>query len=94
MSEIDDSSLYPIPNVPAYYVIYDHPRDHPDYYVVRPWDAHPGESAPRPRIAPNGQPVCGLFAKLDNARAYCAQFGLVLTARAERDDPSILEVWI
>lgn len=94
-TEIDDSALYPRPGVVTLYTIYDHPRDHPGYFVVRPWDVDPkSDPQARLRIAPNGQPVCGLFAELETAREYCAQFGLVKLTRAEHDDPSVIEVWL
>lgn len=92
MTDADDSALHPRPNTVSVWVIYDHPRDHPDYFVVRPWDVIDGKSVPR--IAGSGLPVCGLFRKIDDARAYCEQFGLTLLARSPDDDPVVVETWL
>lgn len=83
MSGVDDSSLHP--GVFTQYVIYDHPRDHPDHFVVRAWDIKPG--------GPTLREARGLFYELDRARAYCAQFGHVRLERMPDDDPKIIEVW-
>ena len=83
MSDVDDSSL--LPGEFTQYVIYDHPADHPEYFVVRPWDI--GKAGAIPRKA------AGLFVTLDSARAYCEQFGMVRLERSPGDDPKIIEVW-
>lgn len=89
---VDDTALLPIRDRFSVYTIYDHPKDHPDYYVLRPWDVIDGKDAPR--IAPNGLPVCGLFKELESAREWCAQYGLHRLPRQPGDDPVIVETWI
>lgn len=81
----DDSALLPRCDCLTQYVIYDHPRDHPEWFVVRPWDIAMGEC--RPRLA------AGLFHELDAARAWCEQLGLVCIERQAGDDACIVEVW-
>lgn len=68
-------------------VIYDHPRDHPDWFVVRAWDIDLSAGARAPRKA------AGLFKQLEDARAFCAQFGLLQVGSMPEDDPCIVEVW-
>jgi hypothetical protein len=82
----DDSALHPVPGVVTVYAIYDHPRDHPYHFVVRPWDIVAGRQGPRY--------ACGLFDELDKARAYCAQFGLKPMKDGVSSDPVIVEVWV
>lgn len=85
MSDVDDSALLPRRDCLTQYVIYDHPRDHPEYFVVRPWDIAAGKGEPRP--------VAGLFRELEKARAWCAQYGLVCIGKDEHDEPHIIEAW-
>lgn len=68
-------------------VIYDHPRDHPEFWVVRGWTVLPSG------LVPDRQAAC--FRSLEKARAWIAQEypGLVLLPRFEEDDPAIAEVW-
>jgi hypothetical protein len=68
------------------YVIYDHPRDYPDYFVVRAWEINSGIPIP----LPFGNPV--LTETLDEARA-AVPVGFVNIGRFEEDDPVIVEVW-
>ena len=82
---MDDSALMPKPGAITQYVIYDHPRDHPGYFVVRPWDIENGVVTPRL--------VAAQFNELAAARAWCEQLELVCIGRTSADDPTILEVW-
>ena len=71
---------------PAGYVIYDHPADRPDAFVVVEWFALPsGELVRGTRIM--------LAATIEDARdfipAHCINFGRTL-----HDDPTIVEAWI
>lgn len=95
---IDDSDLVPVPGRTSIYTIYAHPRDLPDWVVVRPFDVTvewpSGIVCRAPRIAKSGEPVAGLFRDLDAARAYCEQFGLTQMARQPDDDPVIVETWM
>jgi hypothetical protein len=85
VADVDDSALTPRRDALTQYVIYDHPRDHPEHFVVRPWDIQAGGAVARE--------AAGLFRDLDKARAYCAQFGLVCIGRQDGDDPTIVETW-
>ena len=67
------------------WVIYDHPADHPDSYVVRRW-----------RVSSNG-PIpdqeCRLATSLPEARRYIPNH-LAMLERSDGDDPSIVETWV
>jgi hypothetical protein len=63
------------------YVIYDHPRDYPESFVVRRWDLE----IPRE--------VVGTAPTLEAARELVPP-GLYNLERYEGDDPNIVEVWI
>lgn len=81
-----NADLTPRTGAVCIWVVYDHPSDHPDFFVVRPWDIVGGQYFPRSR--------CALFRDLDKARAWCAQFGAVRLERHTHDDPTILETWM
>jgi DNA-binding transcriptional LysR family regulator len=64
------------------YTIYDHPRDFPDWYVVRAWE---------------GDRPDGLVAFSDDLavlRAMLAGQGLTCIPRNYGDDPVIVETWL
>jgi hypothetical protein len=67
------------------WTIYDHPRDYPHGYVIRPWTIGnkgpmvPGEAA--------------TAADLDTARTLIPD-GLYRMERAPDDDPAIIETWM
>lgn len=67
------------------YVIYDHPRDYPDHFVVRRWRVLPNRLEPDDRF-------CILTNTLDLARESIPA-GLVRIGRLPDDDPVIVEVW-
>jgi hypothetical protein len=69
------------------YVVYDHPADYPDYYIVRVHYAQRDGS-----IRVNSK--ANAFKELSRARAWCAQLGLICLARHPLDDPVIVETWI
>lgn len=73
------------------WVIYDHPRDDPDHYVVRRWEimAQPGNAEMLPRESTAVQ-------TLEEARQVIQDQapGSVCLTRAEQDDPTIVEVWL
>jgi len=68
------------------WVIYDHPRDFPDAFVVR-CQTVDGTGV---TIAPCAR----LFPSLARARAWLAQQGLTCLAREPEDDPVIVETWL
>lgn len=68
------------------YVIYDHPADHPDHFVVREWTIGKG-----PAPVPSDNFI--LAASLEEARTHIPE-GLVQIGRMPNDDPVIVEVWI
>ena len=64
------------------WVIYDHPRDHPDYFVARRWD---GETATEEMIfAPS----------LSQLRRAMQRRYLTRLPRHKDDDPVIIETWL
>lgn len=71
----------------AVWVVYDHPRDHPDFYVVRRQWATPEGTV-------RHDSFCVGFRDLSTARAWLAQQGLTRLDRMPADDPVILETWI
>jgi hypothetical protein len=66
------------------FVIYDHPKDHPEHFVTRRWDAIEGELFAGP---------CWLAATIEEARQKIPA-GLTCVGRDEQDDSAIAEVWI
>ncbi len=69
------------------YVIYDRPRDCPNYFVVRP---HLIQKEGKPPIpSRNGH----LFDDLASARQFIP-FGMIRINRDPSDDPVIVESWI
>ena len=88
---VDDRMLAPRTDAITQYAIYDHPRDFPQHFVVRPWDIVRGRP-PEPRL------VRVLFEELDAARSWCAQHGCACIGRSdgadETDDEAIIEVWM
>jgi hypothetical protein len=67
------------------YVVYDHPKDFPDYFVVRRHVVKNGEA--RASLA------CKYFDTLEQARLSVPD-GRVCITRHPDDDPAILETWI
>ena len=67
------------------YVVYDHPKDNPGHFVVRPWSL--GNRGFQPSL------TATLYDTLEEARktipATMRRFD-----RFENDDPCIVEVWI
>lgn len=70
------------------WVIYDHPRDNPDYWVVRRWFIGAGKVWPHP--------IIWRCPDLDSARDVIAVNcpGGFRLDRSPGDDPVIVEVWI
>lgn len=69
----------------TFWVIYDHPRDYPAYYVVRAHDQIGGLSVPRS--------TCSLATTLAEARSHLPA-GAARIPRYQDDDPCILEVYM
>jgi hypothetical protein len=65
------------------YVVYDHPRDYPDEFVVRRWNMD------RPEL---GEPFAR-GASLEAVRAALPR-NLWNLGRSRNDDDAIVEVWI
>jgi hypothetical protein len=70
----------------AGYVVYDHPYDYPDCFVVREWFSLPsGQLVPGKRVM--------LASTLEEARQFipgeCICFG-----RTDLDDEKIVETWL
>lgn len=64
------------------WVLYDHPLDHPEFFIVRRW------------VGEEPEPRAYGFRQLERARAWLEQFGLCRLSRYEDDAPRILEVWV
>jgi hypothetical protein len=64
------------------FVVYVHPKDFPEKFVVRKWFAD------RPTT------TCWNFDTLEEARLYLAGFGLYRMDPDPSDDPCIAEIWI
>lgn len=72
------------------YTIFDHPKDHPDCYVVRAFDIIPGEIQPVPM---SGHLE---FRDLLSARLWMVinEPEKVCITRSPDDDPVIVETWV
>lgn len=70
------------------YTLFDHPADYPEWFVLRSHAVLPGVPEPVPE-----QPAL-LFRDIENARAWCAERGLVCMPRHPTDEPHIVEVWL
>lgn len=68
------------------WVIYDHPADHPEHIVLRPWTVLGAD-----RVLPGPVTLCD---SLDRARELLAPLGLHRLDRHPDDDPTITEVWL
>jgi hypothetical protein len=81
MRQIKGTSSQTAPEGLSLWVIYDHPSDYPNHYVVRRWvGSFPDEE-------------CGLFERLADARRHVPP-GSVKIEPADNDDPKILEIWL
>ena len=67
------------------FMIYKHPKDYPQYYVVRPW------AVLQKHLIPNQ--ICCLCENLEEARAGIPNGGIHVP-RLPEDDSSILEAWL
>jgi hypothetical protein len=90
MTDQPDDTFGPEPRDPDalyLYVIYDHPKDHPNVFVARLWKSKAGESIPTGEIM-----TCQ---SLDVIRDYMTfELHLTCLARMPEDDPTIVEVWL
>lgn len=66
------------------WTIYDHPKDYPEFIVVRPLKVERGLVRPGPAL------ICKT---LEDARKMIP-LGLVRVRRAPHDDPCIVECWL
>ncbi len=75
-------------------VIYDHPRDLPDHWVVRTWEVRAPSNGAGGSLTPHG--VALLFNDVERARAYVMQeFPGFVMVQGEGDDPDpvVFEVY-
>lgn len=71
-----------------FWTIYERPREHPEHYAVREWNAHPARGVTYGRAV--------LCETLEEARATCRGMrgvGAVNLGRYADDDPCIVETW-
>ena len=68
------------------YVVYDHPLDFPDLFVVRRRDISPGCDTPTDKVwtCPEIEPL----------RAWLRGEGMTCLPRDPADDPVIVETWV
>jgi hypothetical protein len=86
---MSDANLHPAPHMPeplSILTIYDHPKDHPNHFVVRRWNIYPGRSEPVGEVH--------LFDTLEAARTMVVAQHRTLLHRHPDDDPVIVENWI
>lgn len=69
------------------FVVYDHPTDFPDWFVIRK------QTVLRSGVI-HHDPNVQLFHTLAKARAWCEERGLTQIDRDPNDDPVIVETWI
>lgn len=67
------------------WTIYDHPKDHPEHFVVRAWTVINGEMF--------AELVHERFDSLNAARNVMRAAGRKLLGREPDDDPCIVETW-
>jgi hypothetical protein len=68
------------------WVLYDHPLDDPDLYVLRRWEMSGAEAIPTQQAFRSPD--------LDWLRAIARNMGLVCIPRAASDEPQIMESWL
>jgi hypothetical protein len=67
------------------YVVYDHPTDFPNHFVVRHWIIGAGSAKPTDR--------CVIGKTLDEVRTAIPAY-YVRLERSPEDEPQILESWV
>lgn len=82
-------SLQKDPGKLSHFVVYDHPSDAPEHYVVRQWRLKDGFRAmiPDDRFEMRSNDLSLIHAEL-------LSMGLYRTAPGPEDDPVIIEVWM
>ena len=75
------------PEVLEMWVIYDHPTDMPDYFVVRRWTVFLADGKTEP------ERECCVANTIEQARQHVPQ-GKYNIGRYRQDDPKIAEVWL
>lgn len=68
------------------WVVYDHPRDHPEQYVARQHIVGIAGDQPTDRVM--------FAATIESIRAALANLGLVCVPRSPADDAVIVETWL
>ena len=70
-----------------HYVIYDHPKDFPDDFVVRRFEITKDGAIPESKLFMNRK-------SLGEIREQLKRIGLYPIARHTEDDPVIVETWV
>ncbi len=84
MNTTDNTPVPPRPDVLTMFVIYDHPKDYPDFVVMREWHVHAGKAEPGAVIVQHDIEAC---------RRHLPN-GAINIGRQPGDDPVIIEVWV
>lgn len=77
MSEVAPLSMW---------VVYDHPKDYPDWFVARKWNVGAEGEAPTDEVMRHNE--------LDGLRETLDFMGYTCLQREEGDDPCIVETWL
>ena len=67
------------------WVVYDHPKDYPDSYVARLWEAH----ADGPKMTESL-----VIGTLESIRETLTEMHLIPMPRSPADDLKIVEIWL
>lgn len=79
-----DKKPTPPSDVLRMFVIYDHPKDYPDFVVMREWQIHAGQAEPGAIIVQH---------TIEECRRHLPNGAIKIGPQAG-DDPVILEVWV
>lgn len=74
------------PVIMEQWVVYDHPKDWPQYFVARKWIIRRDGYAPTDEVM--------MHPDLDTLRGFLVDQGLVMLTRSPEDEPVVLEVWL
>lgn len=71
------------------WTVYDHPRDFPDFWVARRWEARATGAAPTQDVL-----LARSIFELREQLILLPGPGLTPVARSPEDDPTVVETWL